>query len=85
MAISLSNLSDNLAEGLHKSKWKDFMPRLEYMVVKDGLLICKCVDFNKTFEKTFQGNLVKRLENTYCFCDRVFPYEETDEWERPKR
>lgn len=55
------------------------MPRLEYMVVKDGLLICKCVDFNKTFEKTFQGNLVKRFENTYCFCDRVFPYEETDE------
>ena len=67
MASSLSSLSDNLAEGLRKDKCKDFKPSLEYMVVKDALLICKCVHCNKTFEKIFHGNLAKRFENTYRF------------------
>ena len=35
MASSLSNLVDNLAEGIHKIKFKDCDCFLEYEVVKD--------------------------------------------------
>ena len=70
MASSLSSLTDNLAKGLHKATYKDFKPSLEYMAVKNGLLICKYVGYYKTFEKTFHGNLEKIFRNTYRFCNR---------------
>ena len=42
MAISLSNLVDNLAEGIHKIKCRDYDCFLEYESVKDNFIKCKC-------------------------------------------
>ena len=39
MASSLSSLGEYLDEGLHKSKFKDSKSCLEYIKVKDKLLI----------------------------------------------
>ena len=39
---SLSDLADNLAEGLHYGKWKDCKSCLEYANVKDSLLLFSC-------------------------------------------
>lgn len=41
MGSSLSSLTDNLVEGLHKGKCKDCKSSLEYMTVKDSLLTFK--------------------------------------------
>lgn len=51
MTIFFSSLIDNLAEDLRKGNSKDFMPSLEHMTAKDGLLIFKCVNCTKTYEK----------------------------------
>ena len=48
MASSLSSQTDNLAEGLHKGKCKDFKLNLEYMTAEDGSLTFTSVDSNKT-------------------------------------
>ena len=68
LASSLSRLPDNLAEGLHNSKCKDCKLYLQYVNVKDGLLLCNCSDCNKNYEKEFNKDLAKRFESTYGFC-----------------
>ena len=64
------------------------------MNVKDGLFFFNCSDFNKIYEKEFNEDLAKRLENNYTFCDKdikrfclmirkeVYPYECTDSCQR---
>ena len=47
MAISLSNLVDNLTEGIHKIKYKDCDCFLEYESLKNNLLKCECLFCNK--------------------------------------
>ena len=42
IATSLSNLVDNLAEGIHKVKCKDCDCFLEYGSVRENLIRCKC-------------------------------------------
>ena len=42
IATSLSNLVDNLAEGIHKVKCKDCDCFLEYESVRENLIRCKC-------------------------------------------
>ena len=49
MASSLSNLVDNLAEGIHKIKCKDCNYFLEYGSVKGNLIKCKCLSCNKDY------------------------------------
>ena len=44
MAISLSNLVNNLTEGIHKIKCKDCDCFLEYERLKDNLMKYKCVN-----------------------------------------
>ena len=51
MASSLSNLADNLAEGIHKIKYKDCDFFLEYESVKDNLIKYKCLSCNKKYNK----------------------------------
>ena len=43
MATLLSNLTDNLTEGINKNKRKDFGFFLEYESVKDNLIRHKCL------------------------------------------
>ena len=60
MASSLSRLSDNLTEGLHKGKYK---LSLEYKTVKDDLQIFNCKCCNKIYEKKFDEDLPKTFKN----------------------
>ena len=47
MASSLSNRLDNLAEGVHNIKCKEYGCFLEYENVKDDLIEYKCLSCNK--------------------------------------
>ena len=49
MASSLSNLVDNLAEGIHKIKCKICDCFLEYESVKDNFIKYKCLSCNKYY------------------------------------
>ena len=61
MAASLSDLLDNLSNGLHNKKCLDCKSCLKYMVAKDNILIlrcfkCKCnckIDFDKELINKF--------------------------------
>ena len=47
MARSLSNLLNNLAEGIHEIKCKDYF--LKYESIKDNLIKHKCLSCNKEY------------------------------------
>ena len=49
MSRSLSNLADDLAEGLHEDKRKYRKSDLEYVTVKYRSLILKCIDCKKNY------------------------------------
>ena len=49
MAISLSNLVDNLVEGICKIKCKYCGCFLEYESVRDNLIKYKCISCNKDY------------------------------------
>ena len=49
MACSLSNLFDNLSEGIHKVKCKDCNCCLEYESVNDNLMKYRFLSYNKSY------------------------------------
>ena len=51
MASSLSNLVDNLTEGIHKIKCKDSGCCLKYENAKSNLMIYKCLSCNGCYSK----------------------------------
>ena len=85
MANSLSNLVNNLAEGIHEIqckyrhddkkcetcgiKYKDCDYLLEYTSFKDDLIEYKCSCCNKNYQKKFNKNLKKLFFNTYIFSN----------------
>ena len=94
MTSSLSNLVDNLSEGLHSDKCTDCKSYLDYMGTKDEQLIFRCFECKKKYEKDFNKELIKKFANIYEFCNEdinkfilllrkgVYPYEQMDSWER---
>ena len=87
MATSLSNLVDNLREGIHKIKCKDCDCFLEYESVKDNLIKYKYLSCNKNYSNKIDEELKKRFKNTFKFSNNdinkfisllrkgVYPYE----------
>ena len=94
MSSSLSNLVDNLSEGLHSGKCTDCKSCLDYMITKGDQLIFRCFERRKNDKKDLNNELIKRFSNIYLFCNEdinkymlllrkvVYPYEPMDSWER---
>ena len=71
MATSLSNLVDNLTEGIHKIKCKDPNWFLEYESVKDSLIKYKCLSCNKDYLNKIDEELKTRFKNTFKFSNNI--------------
>ena len=90
MASSLSNLVDNLTEGIHKIKCKDCYFLLEYESVKDSFYKI-CLSCNEDYSNRLDEKL-KKLKNTFTFSNNDmnkfilllrksdYPYEYMDDW-----
>ena len=94
MSSSLSNLVDNLSEGLHNYKCADCKSCLDYISTKDDQLMFKCTKCNKNYKKEFNKDLIKRSGNTYEFrngdIDKfilllrkgIYPYDYMNSWKK---
>ena len=94
MANWIPHFADNLAEGLHKGKRRDYKYCLDYVNVIDDLLIFNCSDCNNNHKKEFDQDLAKIFEKTYGICDDginksypnfrkgVYPCEYMNSWKR---
>ena len=70
MSTSLSNLVDNLSEGLHSDKCTDCKLLFDFMSIKDNQLIFKCFGCKKNYKKDFNKELIQRFANIYKFCNK---------------
>ena len=94
MSTSLSKLVKYLSKRLHSNKSIDSESHLDYMSIKDDLLIFRCFECKKNYKKDFNKDVIKRFASTYEFCGgeinklflllrkSVYPYEYMDSWER---
>ena len=85
MASTLSNLVNNISEGIHKIKCKyghvDIKCEickikykycdcfLEYTNSKDDLIECKCLYYNKSYQQKCDEKLKERSFDTYKFSN----------------
>ena len=94
ISTSLSNLVNNLSEGVHNDKCTNCKSCLDYLTTKDKQLIFRCFRCKKNYEKDFNKESIQRFANIYEFCNRdlnkfilllrqgVYLYEYMDSWER---
>ena len=79
MANSLSNLIDNLTEGIHKIESKDCDCFLEYESVKDNSIKYNCLSCNKDYSNKIDEELQKIFKSTFKFIlllrKGIYPHE----------
>ena len=64
MASTLSNLVNNLAEGIHKIKYTNCkVCCFKYTIFKDDLIEYKFLCCNKNYQKKLDENLKKKIGN----------------------
>ena len=90
MATSLSNLVDNLTEGIHKIKCIDCDCFLKYESFTDNLIKLKCLSCDKDYSNILYEKFKKRFKNTITFSNNditnfilllrksAYPYEYMD-------
>ena len=77
MATSLSNLADNLTEGIHKIKCKDCNCLLQYESAKENSIKCKCSSCNKNYTNKIDEELKKRFMDEWeKFNETLLPKKE---------
>ena len=69
MASLLSNLVDDIAEGIHKIKCKDCDCFLEYESANDNLVKYKSLYHNKNYSNKLDEKFKKRFKNTFKFSN----------------
>ena len=94
MATSLSNLVDNLSEGICKIKCKDFDCFLEHESVQNNLIKYKCLFCYENCSNKIDSEFKKRYKNTFKFPNNninkfilllikgVYPYGYMDEQQK---
>ena len=94
MSTSLSNLVNNLSEGVHNDKRTNCKFCLEHMTTKDEQLIFRRFWCKNNYEKDFHKELIQRFANIYEFWNGdlnkivlllrkgVYPFQYMDSWER---
>ena len=71
MSSSLSNLADNLSDGLHNIKSIDYDLIINIISAeKDDLLIFNFLKCSKNHKKHFNKELINKFANTYEFSNR---------------
>ena len=95
MSTSLSNLVNNLSEGVHNDKCTNCKSCLDYMTTEDEKLTFRCFRCKKSYEKDFNKELIQRFANRdgdlnngdlnkfiLLLRKGAYPYEYMDSWER---
>ena len=86
MAISLSDLEDNLVEGIHEIEYKDCNCFFEYKSVNGNLIKYKCLSCNKTFSNKVNEQLKKKYKfsnndvNKFILLSRKFSFILKNVW-----
>ena len=94
MAISLSNIVDDLTDRIHKIKCKNCGSFFEYESLKDNSIKYKCLSCNTNYSKKLNEELEKQCKKIFNFYNNdinkfvfllrkdVYPYEYMDDWEK---
>ena len=74
MSTSLSNLVNNLSDGVHNDNCTDCKYYIDYTTTKDEQRSCtqiifRCFECKNNYEKDFKKELIKMFPNIYEFCD----------------
>ena len=69
MSSWLSNLVDNLSEGVHNDKCTDCKSCLDYMITKDDKLIFRYFECKNIYKKNFNKDLIKSVVMECCNGD----------------
>ena len=92
IATSLSNFVDNLKEGDHKIKYKDYDCFLEYKIGEDNLIKYNCLSCNKDYPNKINKELKTYSKKTFKFSNNdineivlllrkgIYPFEYMDDW-----
>ena len=78
MSSSLSNIADNLSEGIYNYKCTNCNSYLDYMITKDDQLIFRCFEYKNNYKNTlikiylkdlqvYMNFVIEILINSFCY------------------